>query len=101
MVLDGACERYDEVTKSVKFTVGLPKSIAAAKIGVSLVGNTLSLSLPRSVVGEQVKVIDLRGQVQMKKVAQNVNETMDVSALNRGVYLVQVGTLPAKKIMLK
>ncbi|SHK88994.1 glycoside hydrolase family 9 protein [Fibrobacter sp. UWB12] len=94
-------ERYDEVTKSVKFTVGLPKSIAAAKIGVSLVGNTLSLSLPRSVVGEQVKVIDLRGQVQMKKVAQNVNETMDVSALNRGVYLVQVGTLPAKKIMLK
>ena len=94
-------ERYDEVTKPVEFSVGMPKSVATAKVGVKLVGNMLSLNLPRSVVGGTVKVIDLRGQVQMKKVAQSRNETMNVSTLNRGVYLVQIGTLPAKKIMLK
>ena len=94
-------ERYDEVTEPVPFSVGLPKSVATAKVGVTLVGNTLSLNLPRSAVDKTVNVIDLRGQVQMKKVAQSRNETMDVSALHRGVYLVQIGTLPAKKIMLK
>ena len=94
-------ERYDETTESVRFFSALPKSVAAAKVGVSLVGNTLSLNLPSSAVGKTVQVIDLRGQVQMKKVAQSVNETMNVSALKRGVYLVQVGTLPASKIMLK
>ena len=94
-------ERYDETTEAVRFFSALPKNVAAAKFGVSLVGNMLSLNLPRSVVGETVQVIDLRGHVQMKKVAQSVNETMDVTALNRGVYLVQVGALPAQKIMLK
>ena len=95
-------ERYDEVSKKVQSPPSaLPKSVATAKVGVTLVGNTLSLNMPRSVVGETVKIIDLRGQVQMKKVVQNVNETMDMSALNRGVFLVQVGVLPAQKIMLK
>ena len=95
-------ERYDEVTKAIEEPrSALPKSAVAAKIGVSLVGNTLSLNLPRSVVGKNVKIVDLRGQVQMQKVAQSRNESMDMSALNRGVYLVQVGTLPVQKIMLK
>ena len=94
-------ERYDEVTEPVKFSVGLPKSVAAAKFGMSLVGNTLSLHVPRSVVGKTVKVVDLLGNVQMQKTAQSMNETMDLSNLNRGVYLVQVGDLSAKKIMLK
>ena len=95
-------ERYDEVTKAIEEPrSALPKNVVAAKIGVSLVGNTLSLNLPRSVVGKTIKVVDLRGQVQMQKVAQSRNESMDMSVLNRGVYLVQVGTLPVQKIMLK
>ena len=94
-------ERYDEVTEPVKFSVGLPKSVAAAKFGMSLVGSTLSLHVPRSVVGKTIKVVDLRGQVQMQKTAQSMNETMDLSGLNRGIYLVHVGNLSAKKIMLK
>ena len=99
--LMAVAERYDEVTEPVKFSVGLPKSVAAAKFGMSLVGNTLSLHVPRSVVGKTVKVVDLLGNVQMQKTAQSMNETMDLSNLNRGVYLVQVGDLSAKKIMLK
>ena len=95
-------ERYDEVTKVVEEPKSaLPKNVAAAKFGVSLVGNTLSLNVPRSVVGKTVKVVDLQGQVQMQKKVQSMNETMDVSCLNRGVYLVQVGDLSAKKFMLK
>ena len=94
-------ERYDEVTEPVKFSVGLPKSVAGAKFGMSLVGNTLSLKLPRSVVGKTVKVVDVQGNVQMQKKVQSMNETMDLSNLNRGVYLVQVGTTPAKKVMLR
>ncbi|MBR6450258.1 MAG: glycoside hydrolase family 9 protein [Fibrobacter sp.] len=95
-------ERYDEVTKVVEEPKSaLPKNVAAAKFGVSLVGNTLSLNVPRSVVGKTVKVVDLQGQVQMQKKVQSMNETMDVGRLNRGVYLVQVGDLSAKKFMLK
>lgn len=94
-------ERYDEVTEPVKFSVGLPKSVASAKVGVSLVGKNLLLNLPHSVVGNAVKIIDVQGNVQMQKVAQNRNESMNVSALKRGVYLVQVGTTPAKKFIVK
>ena len=94
-------ERYDEVTEPVKFFSGLPKSVAAAKVGMSLVGNTLTLNVPRSVVGKTVKVLDVQGNVQMQKNVQGVSETMDLRLLKRGVYLVQVGTIPAKKIMLK
>ena len=95
-------ERYDEVSKVVESRYSaLPNSVAAAKVGVSLVGNTLSLNLPRSVVGKTVKIVDVRGNVQMQKAAQSMSETMDLSGLNRGVYLVQVNGMSAKKIMLK
>ena len=93
-------ERYDEVTEPVKFSVGLPKSVAAAKIGVSLVGRALSMNLLKSSVGSSIKILDLRGCVQMQKVAQSRNETMNLSTLNSGVYFVQVGDF-TKKIMLK
>ena len=94
-------ERYDEVTEPVKFSVGLPKSVAAAKVGVSLVGRALSMNLPKSAVGSSVKILDLRGNVQMQKIAQSRNETMNLSTLKSGVYFVQVGGISAKKIMLK
>ncbi len=94
-------ERYDEVTEPVKFSVGLPKSVAAAKVGVSLVGRALSMNLPKSAVGSSVKILDLRGNVQMQKKAQSRNETMNLSTLKSGVYFVQVGGISAKKIMLK
>ena len=94
-------ERYDEVTKPVEFSVGLPKSVAAAKASVSLVGKMLSLNLPRSVVGKSVKVLDVRGKVLMQKTVQGVSETMDVSTLNRGLYLVQIQGFAAKKFVVK
>ncbi len=95
-------ERYDEVSKKVEQQKSaLPKSVAAASFGVSLVGKTLSMNLPKSAIGSTVKILDVRGQVQMKKVAQSRNEIMNVSSLNSGVYFVQVGTLSAQKIMLK
>jgi hypothetical protein len=37
----------------------------------------------------------------MQKNVQSMNETFDLNGLNRGVYLVQVGDLSAKKFMLK
>jgi hypothetical protein len=94
-------ERYDEVTKPVEFSVGLPKSVTAAKFGISLVGKMLSLNLPRSVVGKSVKVLDVRGNVLMQKTVQGVSETMDVSSLNRGLYLVQIQGFAAKKFVVK
>ena len=95
-------ERYDEMTKMIEPPrSALPKSLAAAKFGMSLVENTLSLNLPRSVVGKAIKIVDLRGQVQMQKVAQSRNESMDVGALNRGVYLVQVQGFSPKKFIVK
>jgi len=95
-------ERYDEVTKAIEEPKSaLPKNVAGTKFGVSLVGNTLSLNVPRSVVGKSVKIVDVRGQVQMQKNVQSMNETFDLNGLNRGVYLVQVGDLSAKKFMLK
>lgn len=95
-------ERYDEVTKAIEEPKSaLPKNVAGTKFGVSLVGKTLSLNLPRSVVGKSVKIVDVLGNVQMQKIAQSMNETMNVSALKSGVYLVQVGDLSAKKIMLR
>jgi hypothetical protein len=57
--------------------------------------------LPKSAVGSSVKILDLRGSVQMQKVAQSRNETMNLSTLKSGVYFVQVGGISAKKIMLK
>ncbi len=94
-------ERYDEVTKPVEFSVGLSKSTVAAKARVSLVGKTLSLNVPRSVVGKSVKVMDVRGNVLMQKTVQGMSETMDVGALNRGLYIVQVETLSANKFIVK
>lgn len=95
-------ERYDEVTKAIEEPKSaLPKNVAGVKFGVSLVGNTLSLNVPRSVVGKSVKIVDVQGHVQMQKTVQSMNETMNVSALKSGVYLVQVGGLSAKKIMLR
>lgn len=92
-------ERYDEVTKPVEFSVGLPKSVAAAKFGISLVGKTLSLDLPKSAVGRSVKILDVQGKVQMQKIAQSKTETMDVNALKSGLYLVQIQGFSAKKFV--
>lgn len=94
-------ERYDEVTKPVEFSVGLPKSVAAAKFGISLVGKTLSLDLPKSAVGRSVKILDVQGKVQMQKIAQSKTETMDVNALKSGLYLVQIQGFSAKKFVVK
>ncbi|WP_173473488.1 glycoside hydrolase family 9 protein [Fibrobacter succinogenes] len=95
-------ERYDEVSKKVEQQKSaLPKSVAAASFGVSLVGKTLSMNLPKSAIGSTVKILDVRGQVQMKKVAQSRNEIMNVSSLNSGVYFVQVGGMSAKKFIVK
>ena len=95
-------ERYDEMTKIIEPPrSALPKILATAKFGMSLVGKTLSLNLPRVAVGKSVKILDVRGNVQMQKTVQSMNETMNVSALKSGVYLVQVGGLSAKKIMLR
>ena len=95
-------ERYDEVSKKVEQQKSaLPKSVAAASFGVSLVGKTLSMNLSKAAIGSSVKILDLRGRVQMQKVAQSRNETMNLGSLKSGVYFVQVGTLSAQKIMLK
>lgn len=95
-------ERYDEMTKMIEPPrSALPKTLATAKFGMSLVGKTLSLNLPRSSVGKTIKVVDVLGNVQMQKKTQGMNETMNLSALKSGVYLVQVGGLSAKKIMLR
>ncbi len=94
-------ERYDEVTKPVEFSVGLPKSVAAAKFGISLVGKTLSFDLPKSAVGRSVKILDVQGKVQMQKIAQSKTETMDVNALKSGLYLVQIQGFSAKKFVVK
>ena len=61
----------------------------------------LSLNLPSSVVGKSVKVLDVRGYVLMQKTVQGVSETMDVSTLNRGLYLVQIQGFAAKKFVVK
>ena len=95
-------ERYDEMTKIIEPPrSALPKSYATAKFGMSLVDNTLSLNLPRVAVGKSVKILDVRGNVQMQKIAQSMNETMNLSALKRGVYLVQVQGLAVKKFILR
>ena len=95
-------ERYDEMTKIIEPPrSALPKSYATAKFGMSLVGKTLSLNLPRVAVGKSVKIVDVQGHVQMQKIAQSMNETMNLSALKRGVYLVQVQGLAVKKFILR
>ena len=95
-------ERYDEVSKKVEPPrSALPKSVVMTNISVSIVGHTLSMNLPKSAVGSSVKILDLRGSVQMQKVTQSRNETMNLSTLKSGVYFVQVGGISAKKIMLK
>jgi hypothetical protein len=94
-------ERYDEVTTPVKFSVGLSKSVAMAKFGMSLVDNTLSLHLPRSVVGKSIKILDVKGNVHMQKTAQSMNESLNVSTLKSGLYLVQVQGFAAKKFVVK
>jgi hypothetical protein len=95
-------ERYDEMTKKVEQPrSALPKSVAKATIGVSLAAGTLTLNLPRSVVGKTIKIVDVLGNVQMQKKAQGMNETMDVSVLKSGVYLVQVQGLSANKFIVK
>ncbi len=95
-------ERYDEVSKKVEPPrSALPKSVAAAKFGMSLVGNTLSLRLPRSVVGKSIKILDVQGNVQMQKTAQSVNESLNVSTLKTGLYLVQIQGFSAKKFVVK
>ena len=95
-------ERYDEVSKKVEQPrSALPKSVATSKIGVSLAAGSLSLNLPRSVVGKTIKIVDVLGNVQMQKKAQGMNETMDVSSLKSGVYLVQVQGFSANKFIVK
>ena len=95
-------ERYDEVSKKVEPPrSALPKSVVMANISVSIVGHTLSMNLPKSAIGSTVKILDVRGQVQMKKVAQSRNEIMNVSSLKNGVYFVQVGGMSAKKFIVK
>ena len=94
-------ERYDELTKPVKFSVGLSKSVVAAKFGMSLVDNTLSLRLPRSVVGKSIKILDVQGNVQMQKTAQSMNESLNVSTLKTGLYLVQIQGFSANKFVVK
>jgi len=95
-------ERYDEVSKKVEPPrSALPKSVAAAKFGMSLVGNTLSLNLPRSVVGKSIKILDVQGKVQMQKTAQSMNESLNVNTLKSGLYLVQVQGFSAKKFVVK
>lgn len=95
-------ERYDEVSKKVEPPrSALPKSVAVAKFGMSLVGNTLSLNLPRSVVGKSIKILDVQGNVQMQKTAQSMNESLNVNTLKSGLYLVQVQGFSAKKFVVK
>ena len=95
-------ERYDEVSKKVEPPrSALPKSVVMTNISVSIVGHTLSMNLPKSAIGSTVKILDVRGQVQMKKVAQSRNEIMNVSSLKSGVYFVQVGGMSAKKFIVK
>jgi hypothetical protein len=95
-------ERYDEMTKMIEPPrSALPKTLATAKFGMSLVGKTLSLNLPRTSVGKSVRIVDVLGNVQMQKKTQGMNETMNVSVLKSGVYLVQVQGLSANKFIIK
>ncbi len=95
-------ERYDEVSKKVEQPrSALPNAVATAKFGVSLVDNTLSLRLPRSVVGKSIKILDVQGNVQMQKTAQSMNESLNVSTLKAGLYLVQIQGFSAKKFVVK
>ena len=95
-------ERYDEVSKKVEQPrSALPNAVATAKFGVSLVDNTLSLRLPRSVVGKSIKILDVQGYVQMQKTAQSMNESLNVNTLKSGLYLVQIQGFSAKKFVVK
>ena len=95
-------ERYDEMTKMIEPPrSALPKTLATAKFGMSLVGKTLSLNLPRTSVGKSVRIVDVLGNVQMQKKTQGMNETMNVSVLKSGVYLVQVQGFSANKFIVK
>ncbi len=95
-------ERYDEMTKMIEPPrSALPKTLATTKFGMSLVGKTLSLNLPRTSVGKSVRIVDVLGNVQMQKKTQGMNETMNVSVLKSGVYLVQVQGLSANKFIIK
>ncbi len=95
-------ERYDEMTKMIEPPrSALPKTLATAKFGMSLVGKTLSLNLPRTSVGKSVRIVDVLGNVQMQKKTQGMNEMMDVSCLKSGVYLVQVQGFSANKFIVK
>jgi hypothetical protein len=95
-------ERYDEVSEKLKQqSSALPKPMVAAKFGMSLVDKTLSLNLPRSAVGSSVKILDVLGNVQMQKSVKSMSESLNVSALKSGLYLVQVQGFAAKKFVVK
>jgi hypothetical protein len=68
---------------------------------MTLAGGMLSLRVPKAVMGSSVKILDVRGNVQMQKTLWNENEVMNVGALRSGVYMVKVEGLGARKIVVR
>ena len=93
--------RYDEKSEPIPPPVSIPQTKAAPLFGMSLAGNVLSLRLPQKALGSTVKVLDVRGKVQMQKTVWNVNESMDLASFSGGVYLVKVEGLGVRKIVLR
>ena len=93
--------RYDEKSEPIPPPVSIPQTKAAPSFGMSLAGNVLSLRLPQKALGSTVKVLDVRGKVQVQKTVWNVNESMDLASFSGGVYLVKVEGLGVRKIVLR
>ena len=93
--------RYDEKAEAIPPPVSIPKAKMAATFGMTLAGDVLSLRVPKTVAGSSVKILDVRGNVQMQKTLWNETETMNVGALRSGVYMVKVEGLGARKIVVR
>ena len=93
--------RYDEKSEPIPPPVSIPQTKVTSKFDMTLAGGMLSLHVPKTVMGKSVKILDVRGNVQMQKTLWNETEVMNVGALRSGVYMVKVEGLGARKIVVR
>ncbi|MBR6316802.1 MAG: glycoside hydrolase family 9 protein [Fibrobacter sp.] len=93
--------RYDEKAEPIPPPVSIPQTKVASKFDMTLAGGMLSLRVPKTVMGSSVKILDVRGNVQMQKTLWNDHETVNVGVLRSGVYMVKVDGLGARKIVVR
>ena len=93
--------RYDEKAEPIPPPVSIPKAKVATTFDMTFTGKTLSLRVPKTVMGRSVKILDVRGNVQIQKTLWNERETVNVGVLRSGVYMVKVDGLGARKIVVR